>query len=278
MTTGTGTITATPVAGALGARVEGVDLRRPLDDGAVESLLDLLAEHLVLFVPEQHLDDDQHLAFAQAFGVPYAHPISRAAGNVEAVVGHIVDSVDAPPYQDKWHTDVSWDDVPPAFGTLRAIEMPSRGGDTIWSDMRLAYDALSPMMQQLLEPLEAWHDMGSMTAFVSKAGAEAVARTKAQFPGTAHPVVGTQERTGRRYLYVNREFTSHIVGMHDDESATLLGFLVEHATNPNFQVRYRWTVGDVALWDERCTQHFAVADYLPERREMARVALSARDR
>jgi taurine dioxygenase len=270
----TKTLTVTPVGGALGARVEGIDLKEPLGDAEVEQILGLLAEHLVLFFPAQFLDDAQHLAFASAVGTPYVHPLSRAAGNHTAAVGHIVDSVETPPYQDKWHTDVSWDPDRPTMGTLRAIEMPSRGGDTIWSDVRLAYDALSPTMQTLIEPLEAWHDMGSLTAFVSKSGAELVNRTKEQFPGAAHPVVGTQARTGRKYLYVNGEFTRSIVGLHPDESAALLGFLVGHATNPNHQVRYRWTVGDVALWDELCTQHFAVADYMPERREMARVALT----
>jgi taurine dioxygenase len=270
------TITVTPVGGALGARVDGVDLRRPLGASTVEQLGDLLTDHLVLFFSEQHLDDEQHLAFARQFGEPYVHPLSRAAGRLDAAVGHIVDSVETPPYQDKWHTDVSWDIEPPAFGTLRAIEMPSRGGDTVWSDVRLAYDALSPVMQQIIEPLEAWHDMGSATAFISKSGADLVARTKELFPGAPHPVVGTQARTGRRYLYVNGEFTSRIVGLAPDESAALLGVLVRNVVNPNYQVRYRWTVGDVALWDERCTQHFAVADYLPERREMARVALAER--
>jgi taurine dioxygenase len=270
------TLTVVPVGGALGARVEGVDLRTAPSAELAEQLLELLAEHLVLFFPDQHLDDEQHLAFARALGDPYVHPLARSQGNLDAVVGHIVDSVETPPYQDKWHTDVSWDVHPPDFGTLRAIEMPSRGGDTIWSDVRAAYDSLSPVMQRAIEPLQAWHDMGSLTAFVSKAGADVVARTKEMFPGTPHPVVGTQERTGRRYLYVNREFTSHIVDMAPDESEALLGVLVDRATNPNHQVRYRWTVGDVALWDERCTQHFAVADYLPERREMARVAVTRR--
>jgi taurine dioxygenase len=270
------TITVTPVGGALGARVEGVDLRRPLSDGEVTQLEALLTEHLVLFFPDQHLDDEQHLAFACTFGEPYVHPLSRAAGNLTAVVGHIVDSVETPPYQDKWHTDVSWDVEPPARGTLRAIEMPSRGGDTVWADVRAVYDSLSLVLQQMIEPLEAWHDMGSATAFVSKAGADIVAKTKEQFPGAPHPVEGTQPGTGRRYLYVNGEFTSHIVGMKAAESEMLLRYLVHQVNNPNLQVRYRWTVGDVALWDELCTQHFAVADYLPERREMARVALSAR--
>jgi taurine dioxygenase len=117
--------------------------------------------------------------------------------------------------------------------------------------------------------------MGSMQAFVSKAGDAAVARTREQFPGAAHPVVAHHPVTGRPYLNVNKEFTDHLVGFERGESETLLGFLVEAATNPNVQVRHRWRAGEVALWDERCTQHFAVADYLPARREMARVAVRA---
>jgi taurine dioxygenase len=272
------TLTVIPVAGALGARVEGVDLRRPLGPSLVDQILEMLDEHLVLFFPEQHLDDAQHLAFACAFGEPYVHPLSRAAGRTAAeggaaTVGHIVDCVETPPYQDKWHTDVSWDTEPPTYGTLRAIEMPARGGDTLWADARAAYAALSPVLQSMIEPLEAWHDMGNAAAFASKAGAEIVARTQQLFPGAAHPVVGVHPRTGDRYLNVNGEFTSRIVGMTPEESAVLLRLLVSQVTSPNFQVRYRWTVGDVAIWDERSTQHFAVADFLPARREMARVVV-----
>ena len=186
---------------------------------------------------------------------------------------HIIDDIEHPPYQDKWHTDVSWDPRPPAYGTLRSIDIPSRGGDTIWASMYAAYDALSPVMRQAIDPLVALHDMGIGTAFVSKAGAEIVARTREQFPGAEHPVVGVHPITGRKFLNVNQGFTRRIVGMHDDESTALLGFLVDHATHPNFQVRYSWKVGELAIWDERCTHHFAVADFLPERREMARIAI-----
>ncbi len=114
-----------------------------------------------------------------------------------------------------------------------------------------------------------------MRAFIEKAGVEAVARTREQFSGAEHPVVGVHPSTGRRYLNVNREFTDHIVGMNPDESAVLLELLVQHAANPNFQCRHSWTRGELAIWDERCTQHFAVADYMPERREMARVVVGA---
>jgi taurine dioxygenase len=264
-----------PRGGCIGAEVTGVDLAAPVPEHVVDHIRDLLHEHLVLFFPGQALDDDAHLTVALRFGAPYVHPLGRLAGHTTAGVEHIIDSVERPPYQDRWHTDVSWDPNPPVYGTLRAIDIPSKGGDTLWANMYAAYDALSPVLQGVLAPLSAVHDMGKATAFVTKAGAELVARTREAFPGAEHPIVGVHPQTGRRFLNVNKEFTSHIVGMHADESAALLEFLTDVALNPNFQVRYSWTPGDFVIWDERVTQHFAVADYLPERREMARVAVGA---
>ena len=168
---------------------------------------------------------------------------------------HIIDSEHRPPFEDHWHTDVSWEAEPPTFGTLCAIDAPSPGGDTIWSSMYAAYEALSDTMKGLLSTLRAVHDMGDGQAFISKAGAEITARTRELFPGAEHPVVCVHPSTGRRYLYVNRQFTRRIVGLHDAESDALLGVPVEHATHPNFQIRHRWTAGDVCLWDERVTQH-----------------------
>ncbi len=266
-------MTVTPRAGALGAEVRGMDLGRELTDEEVSHVRSLLDEHLVVFFPDQDLSDDQHLAFALRLGTPYVHPIGRTFGRTTAGVERIVDDVDHRPYQDRWHTDVSWDPEPPVYGTLRAVDLPARGGDTIWANMVAAYERLSPVLQAAIEPLEALHDMGSMNAFVEKAGAEVVARTREQFPGAVHPVVGVHPSTGRRYLNVNREFTHSIVEMHADESAALLALLVGKAADPNVQIRHSWTVGELAVWDERCTQHFAVADYMPERREMARVAV-----
>jgi taurine dioxygenase len=270
-------LTITPMSGSLGASVHGIDLREPLGDADVEHILSLLDEHLVLFFPTQHLDDEQQLAFALRFGQPYIHPLAKLGGATTAGVGHIVDSVETPPYQDRWHTDVSWDFEPPTYGFLRAIEMPDRGGNTLWANAYAAYESLSPPMQDAIGDLQALHDMGSTRAFVSKAGAELVARTQAEYPGSVWPVVATHPRTGRRYLNVNKEFTSHIVGMEPDESAAVLRVLTDKFLNPNLQLRYRWAVGDVAIWDERSTQHFAVADFLPARREMARVVVRVAD-
>jgi taurine dioxygenase len=278
MTKSTTTLTVRPLGGCIGAEVTGIDLRTPLSSAALGEIRHLLEEHLVVFFPGQSLDDDAHLTFALGFGQPYIHPIGRTAGRSSAGVEHIIDSVEHPPYQDKWHTDVSFDPNPPEYGTLRAIEIPPRGGDTVWASMYAAYDALSPAMQEVIAPLTAVHDMGSAAAFVTKAGADLVAQTRQAFPGAEHPVVGTHPSTGRRYLNVNKEFTARIVGMHAEESAALLRLLTDQATNPNHQVRYSWAPGDLAIWDERVTQHFAVADYLPARREMARVAVGAAPR
>jgi len=264
-----------PLAGCIGAEATGVDLGEPLPEATLDEIRHLLDEHLVIFFPGQALDDDKHLAFARRFGEPFIHPLGRIAGRTSAGVEHIIDSVEHPPYQDKWHTDVSFDPHPPVYGTLRAIDIPSRGGDTVWASMYAAYDALSPLLRDVIAPLSAVHDMGSATAFASKVGADLVARTREAFPGAEHPVVGVHPSTGRRYLNVNKEFTDRIVGMHPEESAALLRLLTDQATNPNHQVRYSWAPGDLAIWDERVTQHFAVADYLPERREMARVAVGA---
>ncbi|MCU0311474.1 MAG: TauD/TfdA family dioxygenase [Acidimicrobiales bacterium] len=270
-TTATG-LSVTPTAGRLGAAVRGIDLRDGLDDDRRAELGALLDEHLVLVLPDQDLDDEGQLAFALRFGAPYIHPLGRASAS-EPRCEHIVDDVDHPPYQDEWHTDVSWDVEPPTYGTLRAVDLPARGGDTIWSSAYAAYDALSPPLQAFVEPLAAVHTMGVGKAFVSKAGPELVAQVRELFPGVEHPVVAWHPGTGRPYLNVNRGFTESIVGLHPEESRAVLGILFAAAEDPNHQFRHHWSPGDVVIWDERCTQHFAVADYMPERREMGRVAV-----
>lgn len=267
-----GRVVVEPGAGHLGATVRGLDLSEPLGEDGAALVRGLLDEHLVLHLPGQHLDDDAQLAFALQLGGPYVHPLGRASAG-EAKCEHIIDDVDHPPYQDEWHTDVSWDTEPPTYGTLRAVDLPPRGGDTIWASMYAAFDALSPTMQAMLEPLSAVHTMGAGKAFVSKAGPELVAKVRELFPGSEHPVVGVHPATGRRFLNVNRGFTESIVGLHDEESRALLDLLFAHCDNPNFQFRHTWVAGDVVVWDERCTQHYAVADYMPHRREMGRIAV-----
>lgn len=254
---------------AIGARITGVDLAH-LDDAAFTALVDALTEHLVVFLPGQDLDDDGQLTLAHRLGDDYVHPLGRANGETRGRTSHIVDDAEHPPFQDEWHTDVSWDPEPPTWGILRAIEMPPAGGDTIWVSTAAAYDALSPTLQGMLEGLTAFHDMGRALGFLTKGGEELTRRAAALCPGAEHPVVRTHPVSGRRYLYVNRGFTRRIVGLAPAESDALLELLFRHCERPEFQVRYEWAVGDVAIWDERPTLHYAVADHFPQRREMAR--------
>ena len=260
-----------PTAGHLGAVVTGVDLAN-LSAAEIDLIRGLIAEHLVLVFPDQgHLSDEEQVAFTLNFGEPYFHPIARVGGAIEFRAGHIIDDREHPPYQDKWHTDVTWDPEPPAFGTLRMIQRPPRGGDTVFGSTCAAYDALSAPLRTMLDGLTAVHTMGSTEAFRSKAGDAIIDVTLERFPGAVHPVVAVHPVTGRRYINVNFEFTDHIVELSAAESRAILDLVHAHCANPNFHMRHRWTVGDLVLWDERPTIHFAVADYWPERREIVRV-------
>lgn len=263
-----------PLTGVLGASISGLPRVDSIDDATLDALVAAIHEHQVVFVQNQHeLDDDGQLELMLRIGSPYVHPLSRVAGRTEATVEHIIDDADHPPFQDRWHTDVTWDLTPPTIGSLRPIEMPVAGGDTLWASMYAAYDALSPKVQSALEGLEAHHDIGSGEAFKSKGGEAFFEMAKELLPDTRHRVVGHHPATGRPYLYVNRQFTRSILDLAADESTELLGFLVDHAVHPNHCLRHTWQLGEFCLWDERSTQHFATADHFPARREMARVAV-----
>lgn len=260
----------TPASGHLGAVVDDIDLRHATVD-EIERIRALVTEHLVLVFPGQGaMTDDEQVSFTLNFGDPYIHPIGRAMGATFGA-GHIVDDREHPPFQDKWHTDVSWDPEPPVFGTLRMLQRPDRGGDTVFVSTYAAYDALSEPIRSMLDGLTARHTLGSEVSFRSKAGNESVDATLAEFGDTVHPVVAVHPVTGRKYLNVNAEFTDRILELSRDESKAVLDMIVHHCTNPNFALRWSWTEGDLVLWDERPTLHFAVADYWPQRREVVRV-------
>lgn len=263
------------ITGTLGAEVTGIDLKQPLDPGQRAATLELLFEHLVLVFPGQHLDDEQQRTLALGFGSPYIHPISRLLGRQKTQVERIIDSAESHPYQDRWHTDVSFDHAPPVIGTLRAIDIPVCGGDTLWASTRDAYDALPEDLKWRVEGLTAIHDSGAGEAFTEKSGREITEKLQSAFPGTEHPVVGTHPVTGRRHLYVNRQFTRRIAGLPPEESQRLLEDLYRYVENPNLQMRHPWSVGDVGIWDERATWHFAAADHYPQRREMGRIIVGA---
>ena len=264
-----------PVAGALGAIVHGVDVRH-VDDDTVAAIRRALLDHEVIFFRDQDIDDDDQLAFAARFGTPSVFPMQRALGATEPSFSVIEDGPDSPSEADEWHTDVTWVAEPPMAAFLRASVIPERGGDTMWCSMTAAYEALSPTMRSIIDGLEVRHDnTGFIEGMVAKLGDQAHEMglpdlLRERYPGVDHPLVRTHPETGRRALFLAGDFMRHIVGMHPHESRALLGFLGAHMNDARFHCRWAWRLGDLAVWDERSTNHRAVGDHFPHHRRIHR--------
>jgi len=253
----------------IGAEISGVDLSRPLGEELFRAVHDALMEHQVVFFRDQALTPAQQKAFGARFGPLHIHPASsdHPEGHPEVMVIH-ADERSRFVAGELWHSDVSCDQVPPMGSILYLLEVPRVGGDTLFASMYAAYDALSGPIKQLLEPLTAVHDGGHYYA-----GRYDGARTGGEFPRAEHPVVRTHPVTGRRLLFVNRMFTTHIPALRPAESEAVLEMLYRHIESPQFQCRFTWRVGSVAFWDNRCVQHQAIWDYYPQRRHGHRVTI-----
>ena len=260
-----------PLSGAIGAEVGGVDLAT-IDDETFAAVHASLLDHQVLFFRDQHVDDDQQLALTERWGQPMVFPVGRFLGGA-AVLSRIEDTADSPPDADGWHTDVTWVAEPPKLAVLSALTIPDGGGgDTMWSSSYATYDALSEPVRRLCDGLQVLHTPGDdfIAAISRSLGEELGAKVAAEFQGAIHPLVRTHDETGRQALFLSRGFARRIVGLHPAESAALLGLLDALADDPNRAVRWRWKEGDVAVWDERCTQHRALSDHYPQHRVMRR--------
>jgi taurine dioxygenase len=287
-----------PLAGALGARILGVDLSRPLGDSTFADIYRTFLDYLVVFFPGQRaLSPEQHTAFAARFGEvdlePFAYPFKTPT-----VPGHSQILLNIKEAADTtinvgglWHSDVTYRERPHKAGIIYAKDVPPFGGDTVFANQYLAYETLSEAMRQMLAPLKAVHS-SSMVHGDESARFASVSRTRAPSPversgaksmyaqsdyasvsAFEHPVVRVHPETGRACLYVNRGFVERIAGMTREESLPLLGFLWEHASRLEFTCRYTWSPNDVGVWDNRCTLHYALNDYAGERREMHRVSV-----
>ncbi len=265
------TRTVTPVTGAIGAVIDGVDATEPLDEVTVHALRDALHTHSVLFFRDQDLDERQQIAFASHFGTVGPYALTKMLGGT-SLTSIIEDTADSPPDADGWHTDVTWVPDPPAYAVLNAKTIPPSGGDTMWTSLFAAYDALSPVMRQLCDQLAVRHHAGAdfHERIERTVGREIADRVEREFPPVEHPLVRSHPVTGRRALFVSGRFMDQVVGMHRDESDALLGFLNHHIENPNFCVRWRWQAGDLAVWDEASTNHRALSDHYPAHRVMRR--------
>jgi taurine dioxygenase len=254
----------------LGAEVSGIDLSRPLTVAQVADIRSAWIDWSVLVFRDQHLDREAHKALGQHFGTLHAHPMNERRGIDPSIL--VVKTTADSPYTagDGWHTDVTCDEYPPIGSLLYVTETPpSGGGDTMYADMYLAYEMLSPPMQQFLEGLTAVHD-----GALPYVGAYNATPPEGGFPRNEHPVVTVHPESGRKVLYVNGGFTSHIKGMNRWESRALLHSLTNFiATTPKLHCRVQWRPNTLTMWDNRCTQHHAIWDYFPESRYGERVSV-----
>jgi taurine dioxygenase len=262
-----------PLAPLIGAEISGVSLADEVDDELFAELNRALLEWKVLFFRDQDITRDQHRDFAAHWGPLEAHPfIKQIVDQPEKVeVVRFEKDANFSGYENGWHSDVTWREVPSLGSVLRAVEVPAVGGDTLWADMAAAYDNLTPAMQEFLDGKLAVHDW--MHFFGLGMDEEKKAALREDFPQVEHPIVRTHPETGRKTLYVNRAFTLHVVGMEKAESDALLQFLYAQAAFPEYQCRWHWRAGDVAFWDNRSTQHYAASDYSPQRRVMERITV-----
>jgi alpha-ketoglutarate-dependent taurine dioxygenase len=236
-----------PLGRALGAEVSGLDLDAASDDD-VAAIGKHLLNHLVLFFPDQTLSLDGHVALGRKFGELEIHPnLSGPAGGPKEMVEL---RASAGGVADEWHTDVTFLPNPSVMSIMHMVECPEVGGDTMWANQYLAFEELSEPLRDLVEGLTALHD--------------ATPHGKPEMR-TIHPVVRIHPETGRRSLLVNEHFTRRIVELSHPESELLLRYLTDWSTQERFTVRYQWTPGTVAIWDNRCTQHFVVHDFEGER-------------
>lgn len=263
------------LTGKIGAQIDGVDLKRPLDDETFAALHAAVIEHQVVFLRDQHLTDEQHEAVAACFGAPSIYPAERIMGGTNAL-HRIADSVDSPPKADHWHTDISWLPEPPSHAFLSAIRIPAHGGDTLWASLFAIYDALSEPMREMCSKLTAMHapHPDQLEAFrrSGRFGPDIAEKVAAIFQPVEHPLVRTHPVSGRQALYLSG-FMTRINGVTRSESDTLIRHLNAMMDDANFQVRWTWREGDFVIWDEASTNHRALSDHYPQEREMRRCTI-----
>ncbi len=255
---------------AIGAELLGADLTRP-DDTLIREVRDALLRYRVVFFRDQHdLSRGQHLAFARAFGDLEIHP-ATPKDQADPEVLRIAHGPKSRGQENFWHSDVTWREKPSLGSILRAIELPETGGDTLFANMTLAYEALDEGLRDQLCGMTAIHDIARV--FTGRLNTDASALHE-RFPPQSHPVIRTHPETGERSLYVNTAFTDRIEGMDKAGSDALLARLYRQAWVPEHQCRFRWAPGSLAFWDNRACQHYAASDYFPALRIMERVTIA----
>jgi len=260
------TIRVAPSTLRIGAEISGVDLNQPLDAQQFAEVRAALMQYQVIFFRDQPLDHDAHKAFGRRFGELIIHSgVAGLDAHPEIVAIH-ADANSTYVAGENWHSDLTCNAEPPMGSILYLHTVPPVGGDTLFSSMYAAYDALAPRMQKYLEGLTAIHDGEHVYRPITN-------DPNKKFPCSTHPVVRTHPVTRKKALFVNSSYTTRINEVPKDESDAILGYLYKHCANPNFQVRFRWQPHSMAFWDNRCVQHLAVFDYHPQVRSGFRVTV-----
>ena len=269
------------LAGACGGVIHGIDISDDLDDNVIGELRQALLDHQVIFFRNQELSPDQHKAFGRRFGTLNVHPQYVNLEGHPEILPVLKDPDAEKNIGGVWHSDLTNLETPPLGSILYALDVPSRGGDTMFSNQYLAYEALSDGMKELLCSLNALHSSRTLTDTSSRFDRNDSRSTKlrddidpdADAIDNIHPVVRTHPETGRKSIFVNRPFTIALEGMTEAESKPLLEYLFAHCARPEFTCRFRWEQGSVAFWDNRCVMHYALNDYPGKRRFMHRVTV-----
>jgi taurine dioxygenase len=256
-----------PMTRRIGAEIFGVDLGQPLSNLAVEELHSALSQYQVLFFRDQEMSFEAHKAFGRLFGDLAIHSGVPGLPDHPEIVKIHADAASRFVAGESWHSDLTCDPEPPLGSILHMHVVPEDGGDTAFASMSAAYDALSDRMKVYLEGLSCVHDANP----VYKALYPEIDRS---YNCSTHPIVRTHPVSGRKSIFVNPSYVTHIVGLSKPESAMVLQFLYQHCGNPDFQVRFRWRPKSVAFWDNRCTWHQAIWDYFPDVRTGYRVTVA----
>ncbi len=262
-----------PIAGALGAEIEGVDIAQPLGAEIVEEIRQAFLDHLVIFFRGQRLAPQQLLAFAQRFGKPMEYPQLKGLPECPFITPVVKLEHERVNFGGIWHSDTTYLERPPMASMLYALEIPPYGGDTLFANQYLAYETLSDGLRQVLERLTGINS--SLKADASRTREDRVRAAGGEMKVLVgkHPVVRTHPETRRKALYVNVGHTTQFEGWTIEESAPLLEHLFRHQVRPEFTCRFVWQEGSLAFWDNRCAQHNPVNDYHGFRRMLHRVTL-----
>ncbi len=269
-----------PISGALGAEISGVDISKKLTNTETQLLQENFLKFKVLFFRNQNLSAQTFVSFAKYFGEPTIYPFIKGLDDTPEVIEIIKTKDDKKNFGGSWHSDTSYMECPAMATLLYAIETPKFGGDTLFANTILAYEQLSQSFKDLLRDLvginssEKGYAGGRATGMSKLSKMNQTYNANAIGYETGHPIIRTHPETGKKSLYLNLSHTSHFFGMTVEESKPLINYLCKHITRPEFTCRFRWSEGSLAIWDNRATLHHAINDYPNQRRHMLRITLA----